>query len=92
MAKYEAVETVHAEQWDGTVAGARYFMGELKHHGIKAEFHPEYHHAGLSIITPACVTFPGYTIHKHDYLIKAEDGTFYVRGAKFFEAKFKKVG
>jgi len=70
MAKYTKTETIYAEQWDGTEAGARYLINELAFHGIPALYHPEFKNAKTNVPIQAMISFPGYHIHPTDYLVK----------------------
>lgn len=92
VAKYQAVETVHAEQWDGSDESTANIMNELAHHELNPTYHPADAVTGLQIRTTPQIWFKGGMMYPGNYLVKSEDGVFYVRGQKLFEAKFKKVG
>jgi len=70
MARYTKTEVIHAEQWDGTEARAKYLMGELAHHGISTQFIEGCDLVSVSL--PPMIHFPGYHIHPTDYLVKEQ--------------------
>lgn len=92
MAKYQLINCyVHAEQWDGSASSADNLIEHLKYAGISATLYPEQKVVGLSVKVAPHIMFPGYVIHKDDYLIKGSDGQYYVRSGKMFELLYEEV-
>lgn len=92
VAKYEHIETVHAEQWDGSEESTKNLMAQLEYAGLNPTHHPSAPIPGLQQQVKEQIWFDGGMLFIDTYLVKSADGVYYVRGPKAFEAKFKKVG